>query len=225
MAIFNQISSSYDQWYESKIGKFADQVETECAFSLFQIKPGMHILDIGCGTGNFSIKLAKKGAIVTGIDISENMLSIACKKAAKENLTIHFRTMDSLNLKFPDRAFDGVFSMAAIEFVIDDYKMIEEMFRVCKTGGPILVGTINRDSAWGKLYQDPEYQKKVPVFQHAYLKSPEDLMQLQKQSFVAIKECLYISPDSTEEEISEQQEVERSKTNRGGYFCILWKKF
>ncbi len=224
MALFDKEAINYDNWYETKIGKHADRVETDCAFNLFQVKPEMHILDVGCGTGNFSIKLAQKGASVVGVDISEKMITIARKRAIQEKVSIEFKKMDSQNLQFPDNYFDGVFSMATIEFISDPRKMIAEMFRVCKKGGPVLMGTINRESDWGRLYQDPEFQKNVPVFKDADFKSPEDLSKIKEDNLVGSKECLFIPPDTPETEITQEKEGELSSRNRGGFFCILWLK-
>ncbi|AMP20963.1 hypothetical protein AZF37_07130 [endosymbiont 'TC1' of Trimyema compressum] len=74
MAIFDKDASIYDAWFDMKLGKYADVVETAIAFDLLKPQKGMRILDVGCGTGNFSIKLAKLGCEVTGIDVSEEML-------------------------------------------------------------------------------------------------------------------------------------------------------
>lgn len=224
MAIFDQEAENYDQWYKTIIGRHADQVETNCAFQLFEVRPGMRILDVGCGTGNFCIKLAHKGALITGIDLSEKMLTIAQKKAEKEKVDIEFIKMDCQNLQFPDNFFEGVISMATVEFIYNPQKMIAEMFRVCKNRGQILIGTINRESDWGRLYQDPEYLKNVPVFKNAYFKSPEDLIKFRKDALITTKECLFIPPDIPELEISEEKEKEFSSKRRGGFFCTLWQK-
>ena len=80
MAIFDKEATFYDNWYKTTLGEFVDKVETECAFGLLSLTEGGKIIDIGCGTGNFSIKLAKKHYEVVGIDISKNMLDIARKK-------------------------------------------------------------------------------------------------------------------------------------------------
>lgn len=224
MEIFDKEAASYDNWYETKLGKHVDLEETECAFNLFQVKSGMNILDVGCGTGNFSIKLAHKGALVTGIDISEKMLKTADEKAKKEKLNIKFMKMDSQDLQFPDNHFDGVISMATVEFISDPGTMINEMFRVCKKGGNILLGTINRESDWGRLYQNPEFQKVAPVFKSAHLKSPEDIMKYKKEAFVQTKECLFIPPETPESEINREKEIDLGSKKRGGFFCILWRK-
>jgi len=224
LEIFDKEAVSYDNWYETKLGKHADMEETECAFSLFQVKPGMKVLDVGCGTGNFSIKLAYKGALVTGIDISEKMLRTADKKAKQEKLNINFVKMDSQNLQFPDNYFDGVISMATVEFIPDPETMINEMFRVCKKDGHILLGTINRESDWGRLYQNPEFQKETSVFKSANLKSPEDIMKYKKEFLIQTRECLFIPPEIPESEISREKEEELASKKRGGFFCILWHK-
>jgi len=224
MALFDQEAENYDKWYETKMGSHVDRVETDCAFRLFQVKPGMRILDVGCGSGNFSLKLAHKGAIVTGIDVSEKMLAIAAEKANQERVDIKFVQMNSLDLQFPNEHFDAVISMATVEFIPEPQEMIEEMFRVCKRGGPVLVGTINRESDWGRLYQDPEFQKNIPVFEDADFKSPEDLSKIKEDSLIGSKECLFLPPDTPESEISQEKERELSASNRGGFFCILWQK-
>ena len=96
MTIFNEVATDYDQWYTTKMGRFVDDIETACAFELFLPQQDQKILDVGCGTGNFSIKLAEKGAIVTGIDVSEEMLSIARNKTGA--LPITYKNMDYISL-------------------------------------------------------------------------------------------------------------------------------
>ena len=224
MALFDQEAVNYDKWYETRMGKHVDKVETECAFSLFQIKPGMQILDVGCGSGNFSIKMAHQGALVTGVDISEKMLEIARKKAEKEKLDIRFIQMDSRELQFPENYFDGVISMATIEFIPEPEKMITEMFRVCKKDRYVLVGTINRESQWGRLYQDLKFQEHVPVFKSAYFKSPEDLSKYKKDALIKVREYLFIPPDTLESDINQKKEEELAGKERGGFFCVLWQK-
>ncbi|WIF94040.1 class I SAM-dependent methyltransferase [Caminicella sporogenes] len=223
MAVFDKEANSYDSWYKTKFGSFIDMVETDLAFKLFKPKRGMRILDIGCGTGNFSIKLAKMGCKVIGIDISDEMLKIARKKAKKEGLDIEFYNMDVYNLRFEDDYFDGAFSMAAFEFIKEPERAIEEIFRVVKKKSQIMIGTINKDSKWGKLYLSEEFQKNS-VFKYADFKTLDDLKKLKPEKLIKTGQCLFISPYAKENEITIENEKKLSKTEKGGFICALWIK-
>jgi len=225
MAIFDNVASDYDAWYTDKKGNFVDKVETDLAFKMIKVEKGMNVLDIGCGTGNFSIKLAKMGCIVTGIDISDNMLNIARQKAAEENLDIKFLHMDLNDLKFEENEFDAVFSMAAFEFIDDEDapKALEGMLKVVKKGKQVLIGTISSNSSWGALYQDESFNKTT-VFKYAKFKNLDDLKNWNKEKLVDFGQCLFISPLSPKEDYTYEKENELAGTTVGGYICALWKK-
>jgi ubiquinone/menaquinone biosynthesis C-methylase UbiE len=212
----------YDNWYQTKMGSFVDQVETKAALDLFQPQSGENILDIGCGTGNFSLKLAKKTCRVTGIDISQPMLDKAAKKAKKLDLDIEFKKGNALNLDFEDNHFDSVFSMAAVEFIKDLEAAFVEMKRVVKPGGKILIGTIRKDSDWGSLYIK-QAQKDGSVFSNAVFREPKDLKKLDLDNLVKIKECLFIPPDYPEEKINWDEENRLAAKKKGGFICALWE--
>jgi len=222
MSFDKKAASEYDSWYETKLGSFVDEVETKTAFELFQFRKGEKVLDIGCGTGNFSIKLAKKGAEVVGIDVSEAMLAKARKKAEKKNLNIKFYKNDVTSLDFEDNSFDAVFSMAAVEFIDDIKKAFKEMKRVVKPGGKILLGTITKDSDWGEIYQK-QAEKEDSVFNDAEFKNPEDLEKLDRKNLIKTKECLFVGPDTPEEKINWEEEKRLAGEKKGGFFCTLWK--
>src|SRR5437763_13013307 len=65
------------------------------------IQPGMRVLDIGCGTGNSAIPAARKGALVTGVDLAPNLLEQARRRASEEGLLIHFAEGDAEQLPYP----------------------------------------------------------------------------------------------------------------------------
>ena len=132
MNVFDRDASTYDEWYATPLGRYADEAETRCALKLFKVFRGMKILDVGCGTGNFSLKLARKGCQVTGIDLSEKMLSLARKKAKEEGLPVIFCLMDAADLQFRNETFDGVISMTSFEFMEEPEKTMKEMQRSLK---------------------------------------------------------------------------------------------
>jgi len=223
MSVFDNDASTYDQWYTTPMGRHVDYVETSCALGLLQPFSGMKILDAGCGTGNFSLKLARIGCRVTGIDVSEKMLAFAEQKAREEKLDVDFRIMDVCSLSFGDETFDAVTSMAAFEFLNDPELAMEEMFRILKKNGALLIGTINKESPWGELYRALA-KKDGNVFRHARLKTEEDLRKFTPSSLVAVEECLFAPPDAKEDDLSREKEIEFSDNGRGGFLCALWKK-
>lgn len=225
MDIFDKEAAVYDQWYETKLGNYVDEVETECAFGLFAPPPGSRVLEVGCGTGNFSLKLARRGYRVTGVDVSAEMLAVAQEKAKAENLPVEFKYMDAHRLAFEDASFNSVLAMATFEFLADPEQALEEMFRVTRAGSPILVGTINRDSDWGRLYRSPQFEGTV--FEHARFLTPEELRRLKADHLVSVRECLFISPDADVEHLDVaqawQEERSRSEGRKGGFVCALWR--
>lgn len=223
MAIFNGIAAEYDDWYSQKKGAFVDRVETDLALSMLKLESGMTVLDVGCGTGNFSMKLAGMGCIVTGIDVSEEMLNVAREKAAEKSLSISYLQMDATELIYQEEIFDAVVSIAAVEFIEDTAQAVKEMFRVAKVGGQILIGTINADSDWGDYYQAKKLQENS-IYRYAAFKTIDDLKAWQLGKLAETGACLFIPPFAAEEEFTIEREKELSETMRGGYICALWRK-
>lgn len=223
MAVFNNIATQYDDWYSQKKGAFVDRVETDLAFGMLKLELGMKVLDVGCGTGNFSMKLAERGCVVTGIDVSEEMLKVAREKAAEKSLSISYLQMDATELAFDDGAFDVVLTMAAVEFIEDTARAVEEMFRVVKNGGQVLIGTINADSDWGDYYQAKKLQENS-IYRYAAFKTIDDLKAWELGELAETGACLFIPPFAAEEEFTIEREKELSGKRRGGYVCALWIK-
>lgn len=222
MAVFDKEAVNYDEWYKTQKGAFIDEVETRCLFDLLKIKEGMKVLDVGCGTGIFSIKLAKLGCRVTGIDISGGMLEIARKKAVSENLDIEFLKMDACKLEFADETFDAAISVTVLEFVQDYSKFLDELFRVVKKNGQIVIGTINKDSRWGRLYKSEPFSNTV--FKYASFKNPEMIRKIHSDELVEVRECLFIPPDLDESLYNMENELKYSELENGGFICALWIK-
>jgi ubiquinone/menaquinone biosynthesis C-methylase UbiE len=105
-----------------------------------------NVLDVGTGTGFLSLLLADFGHEVTGIDMSEGMLSVAKEKAQDMGLKIHFERGDAENLPFDDQTFDGVVCRHLLWTLPNPEKAIAEWIRVTKQGGKIAV----IDGVWDK---------------------------------------------------------------------------
>lgn len=94
---------------------------------------GEHILDIGCGTGALTAKIAKSGAMVKGIDASPDMIATA--KATYPQLP--FEVMDAEQLPYKE-AFDALFSNATFHWIKDQEALINGMYRSLKPGGRLV---------------------------------------------------------------------------------------
>src|ERR1700745_108692 len=94
-------------WMAGGFGQLARLNEEEgVAFvGRLNLKPGMKVLDVACGTGNQSIPAARTGAAVTGLDIAPNLLEQARQRAASENLKIEFVEGDAERLPYPAGQF------------------------------------------------------------------------------------------------------------------------
>ena len=105
---------------------------------------GMHgkVLDVACGTGDMMVCLAEQGCTVTGVDISEEMLSIARQKTASANFqlsTFNFQLCDAEALPFPDETFDAVTCAFGVRNFVHLEKGLSEMLRVLKPSGTIVI--------------------------------------------------------------------------------------
>lgn len=97
------------------------------------------VIEVGVGTG-LSLPLYRPDLQITGVDISEKMLQKAeerLKSAQHNNVTL--KVMDAADLKFPDENFDFVVAMYVVSVVPDIKKFLDEIARVCKKNGEIVI--------------------------------------------------------------------------------------
>lgn len=110
-------------------------------------KPGMKILDVGCGRGDMVIFYAKKGIDAYGIDYAKEGITIAQEAKEKQRKEIqkhiHFSVMDAKKLKFPDNYFDIIISIDVFEHLYKEELelALSEIRRVLKDDGTLLVNT------------------------------------------------------------------------------------
>ena len=112
------------------------------------IKPGDSVLDVGCGTGEVTLRAKKRAGNgdVYGIDPAPEMVEVARKKAARKNLEIDFRVGVIEALPFPDSSLDVVTSSLMMHHLPDELKKrgLAEIYRVLKPGGRLLIADFMR---------------------------------------------------------------------------------
>jgi MPBQ/MSBQ methyltransferase len=143
---------------------------------LDKLPRGTTILDVGCGIGGSSRILAKDyGFDVTGITISPQQVQRATE-LTPEGVRAKFQVDDALALSFPDNSFDVVWSIEAGPHMLDKAKYAQEMMRVLKPGGILVVADWNqRDERSSPLnfWEKPVMRQLLDQWSHPAFSSIE----------------------------------------------------
>ena len=121
--------------------EFIRRIEWRDMLEWLDPKEGERILDIACGGGNLSLKIAEKGCEVYGIDISEKAINSAKHLAEREKMTCKFEVGSAEDLPYPDRYFDKVVCSSSLEHFKDNIRALKEMRRVLKPNGSVVLTT------------------------------------------------------------------------------------
>jgi 2-polyprenyl-3-methyl-5-hydroxy-6-metoxy-1,4-benzoquinol methylase len=127
-------------WVVGDFGAIAREIgapEAERFVARLGLEPGARVLDIACGTGNVTIPLARRGAVVSGLDMTPPLLEQARARATRDGLHIRFDEGFAETLPYPDGSFDVVVSMFGIMFSPLPETVAAEMARVLRPGGQL----------------------------------------------------------------------------------------
>ena len=195
---FNKIA---EEWWDSS-GKFAP---------LHKINPlranyisdradidNKQILDVACGGGLLTEALFKKGAIVSGIDISDVAIHTAKNHAASENVDINYILGEAEELLPENKErFDVVTCLEAIEHVPDPNQLVKTCSNLCKKDGDIFFSTINRNpKSFLFAIVGAEYiLNLLPKGTHEYEKfiKPSELTTMMENNGLVVKELTGMS--------------------------------
>lgn len=127
-----QNAISRENFYTLGLLKEADKY----CFDLLKPLKGKTVLDLGCGSGTYSITIARGGAIVYAVDLSEEMVAKTQALVSEYGLEGRVRVlqMDAHELRFPDETFDYVFGHSVLHHT-DLSRTRNEVYRVLKSGG------------------------------------------------------------------------------------------
>ena len=151
---FGNIPEELNKEYFEKIWKRRYNLEPFISsIADFDNSKGKKVLEIGCGIGMDGAEFAKHGAIYTGIDLSDVSIKTCLKHFELYGLSGNIINADVENLPFEDDSFDIIYSWGVLHHTPNMQKGIDELYRVLKPNGKIIIMIYNRYSLVGlQLY-------------------------------------------------------------------------
>jgi len=181
---YNLAASVYD-----KKEKYLNSFEKGQLLPMLGDVRGKKILDVGAGTGRVSVPLAKAGALVTAVDVSEAMFEILKIKRLKD-CKIETVVGDGESLPFEDGAFDIVVAAFFIVHLKDPTRFFDEAYRVLKDGGILLVTNINQK-------EPPEVETKAgAIIIESYYHRPEKVRESLEELAFGVEEIMVKEGDT-----------------------------
>ena len=145
MNVFEEYALEYDEWFEAHKWVYQSEVE---AVRKFIPETGEGI-EIGVGTGRFSVPFGIK----VGVEPAKAMAEIARKRG------IHVYEAKAENLPFQDNSFDFALMVTTLCFLENPLKALQEIRRILKPAGKVIIGMLDEESPLGRLYE--EKKRKV----------------------------------------------------------------
>jgi len=147
LAINGDWSKLYDQDQED-MTNYSFRIRRERVVELLDpiLGQGMHVLDVGCGTGIMAPIVLSKKAHYQGVDLSRNMILEARAKyveIGEAEDSVVFTVGDVERMPFPDAHYDVLLALGLLEYFEDPRRVVDEIVRVVRPGGSIIVSVPN----------------------------------------------------------------------------------
>lgn len=220
--LFDEWPERYERWFATPIGKLVAEVEGELISSLLAPGPGERVIDAGCGTGVFTDAFLAAGAEVTGIDISRPMLSFARDKMAGYRFSPV--QADIRRLPFADNSFDKAVSITALEFIEDARGAVDELFRVTRPGGRVVVATLNSLSPWATRRKAKTLKGQGHILEGAFFRSPQELLACSPFTGITRTAVHFQNDDNPEEAVAAEHLGRSLGLDTGAFLAACWVK-
>ncbi len=163
---FNALASYLGPAYLRNAFTYGTVQEVDFIIEILGLKPGMNVLDIGCGPGRHSLELSRRGYEVVGVDLSPEFISLARESASSESLDIEFQVLDVRELAFEEE-FDAVICLCQGGFGLlggdDDADVFLRLSRAVKRGGGVVLSAFSSYFALHHLEAGEEFDPRVGV--------------------------------------------------------------
>ena len=163
--------------HHARSGSWCDGLSGTWSTNCSAPQRGETLLDAGCGTGVFTVDMLARGARVVGLDISGPMLALAGRKAGG-GAFFRGQGRHALPSRSPMASFDKTVSITALEFIADAGTAVDELFRVTRPGGAVVVATLNSLSPWATRRRAKTLSGQRHILEDAHYRSPADLLAL-----------------------------------------------
>lgn len=141
--IWNACGEAFDR-YTTAGDSFSDNIERPAIETLVGNIDGKRVLDLGCGSGPYSLWFAERNAKVTGLDLSQTMISLASERARERGVQADFRVADIRDtLSFGSAEFDLVFTATALHYVENLQATMREVARVLNPPGRLVASVLH----------------------------------------------------------------------------------
>src|SRR3954453_8478642 len=186
----------YERWWRPALGRMAKGAfgpgmneEKRIARLLLALSPGDGVLDVGCGTGNFTRDFAKSvgpDGLVVGLDVSQTMLRRAVDDTAEAGFEqVGYVRGDAADLPFLNASFDAVCCFAALNLFADPYAALDSFTRVLTPGGRLAIFT----SVRGRPLPLRSFERVVQAQSGMNMFERDELMEaLQDRGFTRIRQ-------------------------------------
>jgi ubiquinone/menaquinone biosynthesis C-methylase UbiE len=220
--LFDTWPEKYEKWFRTPIGRLVQSIELGHIMDL--LAPGRQdrILDVGCGTGVFTEAYLRQGARVAGVDLSLEMLRYGLQKPELSGMLP--AVADMRRLPFADGSFDKTVSITAIEFVADGRRAVQELLRVTRKDGRLVIATLNRLSPWANRRRQEARQDPDSVFRHVHFRSPDELSRLVDLEG-EIRTAIHFNKDaSLQQAKAEEERYRHTALERGAFVVGAWDR-
>jgi ubiquinone/menaquinone biosynthesis C-methylase UbiE len=128
------------------------QIAADAVVEAVGVQDGERLLDVATGSGNAAVAAARRGARVTGLDLTPELLEAATARAAGDGVEIEFVQGDAEALPFEDGSFDRVTSVFGAMFAPDQRQAAAELLRVVRPGGTVAVAAWTPEGVNGQMF-------------------------------------------------------------------------
>ncbi|MCL8206764.1 MAG: methyltransferase domain-containing protein [Actinomycetia bacterium] len=217
------VAARYDRFCETEAGGYVDRVEHALLWPLLELVPGLAVVDLGCGTGAYTVTLAEAGCRAVGVDISPAMLAVARTKVPRSG-SVRWIEADLANLPFPDRTFDRGLLHVTLEFVDDPARVLQEAVRVLVPGGRLVVGLILTTGPWAAHYRQRARLDPRSVWRRAQFFDPETVAGWLGRPPDAERRGLWVGPEAWPGlEAAWQAERAAHDPEQAGFVALAWR--